>query len=79
MASPSMPARPNPAALRPYLDQLEALPFVKGVRVLGVEVEGSKGAYADARLRIRTSAGSHDLWADVKSSHLGRGIVGQMT
>lgn len=73
-----MPDRPENRALQPYLRQLEALPFVKGARL--VRAPAATGAARfDARVRLRTSTGSHDLSVEVKSSHLGRGIVGQMS
>lgn len=73
-----MPDRPENRALQPYLRQLEALPFVKGARLVRAAAATDAPRF-DARVRLRTSTGSHDLWVEAKSSHLGRGIVAQMS
>ena len=52
-----------------YLTHLRALPFVRKVEIRAVQP--AKGPYRpDAVLRLRTPRRKHDLWVEVKRTHL---------
>jgi len=52
-----------------YLTHLRALPFVRRVEIRAVQP--AKGPYRpDAVLRLRTPRRKHDLWVEVKRTHL---------
>ena len=57
-----------------YLPAIRALPFVDDARLLGLG-PGSPSWRPDARLRVRTATGVHDLWVELKTSHLARATV----
>lgn len=65
---PDMKA-PHGSDLKPYLDRLRALPFVKHVEV---RLDHSPAQDEDARLSLRTPKGRHDLAVQVQTMPLSR-------
>jgi len=67
-----MPA--PPAELAPYLERLDALPFVRGARVTATEPAGG----LDYELELRTPDGKRNIYVELKKSHLSRATVQQV-
>ena len=67
--------RPHrPSELEPYLAHLQALPFVRNVRV---DLADTRAGHIlpDALLRLRTPSGEHALHMELKRTHVTRPLV----
>jgi hypothetical protein len=60
--------------LRPYLDELERLPFVKKARVVAPR-KSAAAASADAVIALTTASGETRLPTELKRSHLSREVA----
>ncbi len=61
------------ADLKPYIDHLRALPFVRGVRVLSAVRGGRR--LADYELVVRTAAGETHMHVELKTSHVSPEVI----
>ncbi len=60
--------------LEPYLTRLRTFPFVEGAAVARAEARMGN-LRADAILRLRTTRGVHELFLEIKRTHLTRAVV----
>jgi hypothetical protein len=66
----------EPVELQPYLVRLRALPFVQDVSVRRAEV--NRRAAPDFELAVQTESGKQHLFAELKKSHVSRGVAEQL-